>query len=281
MLLFILTQYSIFLLGFCIFLHALIYKKVSIFIFLLIDAFIFEYLILHIYKSVIYNPSLINVLGIPLMIIIGWTVLLYSYIVTVKSQNLLVSSFFMALSLTFVDLVMERPVVNLGLWRWVEPLGYLNIPYKNFFAWFIYSFLVTFFVSRQRTIISYKKLFIIFMQVTVLGLAIGYLWNLLPINFQKYPFWLMISLFSVFVIKNKSEIVFDTSHLYLLLIPICFFLYSFYLIVFNTIHIQSKLIINSLLFMSSWLLLTASIISNTIYESGIRKLQHSSPSSLF
>lgn len=266
-LLFTVTQLGIFLFGVGVFLHALVNKKLPIFVFLISDAFVFEYLILKVYHPVVYNPNLINIFGIPLMIVIGWAVLLYSYIVTVKSQNLFVSSVLTALSLTLVDLVMEYPMVNFGLWRWVEPIGYLHIPYKNFFAWFIYGFLVTFFVCRQTKNTSLARFLIIFNQITFLGFIIGFVWNLLPLYIQKISFWSLVGFSSIIVLRHKMKLAFEIKYAYLLIVPVIFFIYSLSLIVFTFINGSLQIIFDSLIFVVFWIFLTAMILRNSIYIS--------------
>lgn len=226
--------------------------KLVLFLFLLFDAFVFEFLILRLYYAVEYNPAFFSLGGIPLMVSAGWAILLYALLDVTKSENIFLKSLFIALAATSVDLVLDRAAVGSGFWDWNKGIGYFGIPYDNFFAWYIYAFLVTLSVSLFLNKINVSNIFKAFILISATGLSLGYLWTLLPSILQPFLWWLIFSGTLAISIQQSHKVEFSPQNIYSLFIPLTFYLFSFILILADRSGMQNYYILLSFAVFIFW-----------------------------
>lgn len=209
-------------------------RKIPILVFIALDAYLFECLLLWHYHEVAYNSSLISAGGIPLMIMVGWAILLFAHMRFYSAQSIWVKAALIAVSMTFIDLVMDAAMVRAGFWIWNQPAGYFGIPYENLFAWLLYSFLVVLFASAALDAQGKRRLNMLggaFLSITVIGLAVGVLWRQIPISLQYPLFWLLLIGCTSMVIGKFHTITIEKKSIaYLPVIPLAFFAISFSLI---------------------------------------------------
>jgi uncharacterized membrane protein len=161
-------------------------------VFICIDAWIFEYIVLHIYGAVAYPKTTFNIGGIPILVVLGWTLMLTFFLKVVKATSIFNKALIVGLAMTGVDFVLEPFAVQLHLWRWNSPVGYGGIPVENYFAWFLYSMLVVYSLEKWGHTLSIKNLVKIFISITGMGLAIGHVWHQLDISVQQIIFPVII-----------------------------------------------------------------------------------------
>lgn len=252
--LYLLAQIGIFGVALLCLIDAQRKHKSMLFLFLLFDAFIFEFIILRLYHAVEYNPGLFSLGGIPLMVSAGWAILLYALLGVAKSNNIFLKSLFIALAVTSVDLVLDRAAVGSGFWNWDKGIGYFGIPYNNFFAWYIYAFLVTLSVNLFLKKINFSGIFKAFILISATGLSLGYLWTLLPATLQPFLWWLIFSGTFAISIQQSHKVEFTPSNTYLLFIPLMFYPFSFILILADRSEIQIYYILLSSALFAFWAL---------------------------
>ncbi len=104
----------------------------------------------YIFGAYQYGSTLgVKLADVPLLIGVNWVLLIYSTGVTVRYFNInnqvlcaLIGAFF----LVMLDILIEPVAIRFDYWGWTE----LNIPFQNYIAWFVFSFLMLmFFFSRQ------------------------------------------------------------------------------------------------------------------------------------
>ena len=208
-------------------------RRLAIFIFLILDAYLFEFILLRYYQAVAYNHLLLSVGGLPIVVIFGWAVLLYAHLRLYSAHSILVKAALIAASMTFVDLVMDVVMVRAGFWIWSQPLGYFGIPYENLFAWLLYSFLVVLFINTAFDTHGKRQLQLLgraFVLITVLGLGFGALWGYLSLPLQNWFFWFLLAVSMLVTVWKSSVITIYKGALSLSFIPVAFFAISFVLI---------------------------------------------------
>jgi bisanhydrobacterioruberin hydratase len=114
-----------------------------------------------------YGKTLgIKPLDVPIMIGLNWLVMTYcstifSFKILKNKLNKFSLSFLVATLMTLFDLIVEPVAINLDMWSWKNDTP----PLQNFVAWFIVSFLFTFFTSDLiKEKINPKAIFILIWQ---------------------------------------------------------------------------------------------------------------------
>ena len=94
------------------------------------------------------NPLGLKFLNVPLIIGINWLILaicsysLISYFITCFFSKVILTSIFMVL----IDILIEPVAINLGFWSW----DLIDIPIKNYFMWFIVSFIINYALASSQ-----------------------------------------------------------------------------------------------------------------------------------
>ena len=93
-------------------------------------------------------PLGLKFLNVPLIIGINWLILaicsygLISYFITYFFPKVILASIFMVL----IDILIEPVAINLGFWSW----DLIDIPIKNYFMWFIVSFIINYALASSQ-----------------------------------------------------------------------------------------------------------------------------------
>lgn len=116
-----------------------------------------------------YSDSFANIgiFGVPIFIIFAWVFLVVLY------QNILKSIFFTALSLTTIDVVLEKFAKIKMLWVWRDEFWILNAPIYNFFCWFVLSFIAAYIIRNYKINLLYPVLAWILMLVYFMSIMIS------------------------------------------------------------------------------------------------------------
>ncbi len=115
----------------------------------------------------------LNLWGVPLLIGVNWFILILSSQATVRIifQRQL-SSFWRAIlsaiTMVLMDILIEPVAIYLHYWYW--NLGV--IPFQNYVAWFIFSFIFQFFYSKRNLSLKSIPLAIMFLCQAVFFLAL-------------------------------------------------------------------------------------------------------------
>ncbi len=88
-----------------------------------------------------------QLLSVPLLIGANWAVLLYSTSQFCKFKNHIINSLFGAFLMTFLDYFIEQCASKFDFWYWENN----KIPLKNYFAWFIISFILNLIFQKILT----------------------------------------------------------------------------------------------------------------------------------
>ena len=93
-------------------------------------------------------PLGLKFLDVPLIIGINWLILaicsygFVSYFITYFFPKVILASIFMVL----IDILIEPVAINLGFWSW----DLIDIPIKNYFMWFIVSFIINYALANSQ-----------------------------------------------------------------------------------------------------------------------------------
>lgn len=156
------------------------------------------------YHSVKYSGFHIYAAQIPIAIILGWAILLYTVLqftdkITVVNGKPLLDG----LILLGVDLVLDPVAVRSGLWTWNLPGDFLGIPYNNFFAWLLYTVLVSFAVRnlwyREK---SPGRLIMATALIHAIGVPLGFFWFTYSGGYKPMLFWTMVASATVIVLTS-------------------------------------------------------------------------------
>lgn len=103
-------------------------------------------------KYYTYGDFLVKIYGAPIAIGIGWSVIIYSAMVTVERLEMpqKVRPFMAALLALNIDLSMDAIAIRQGFWTWGEYGLWFGVPLGNFFAWFIVVFSFSYFIYHFR-----------------------------------------------------------------------------------------------------------------------------------
>lgn len=231
------------------------YKKreLALFCFLLFDAWVFEWAILHMLHEVTYSNSFSTTLGgVPLAIICGWAILLYSLHDQFRhSKSIYKNALSVAVLMVLLDLVLEPVAVRVGLWQWGHAVGYYGLPYNNFFGWFLYAFLVVFALRKFGASRGLAKYMYMFSFITILGLILGLLWYVIPVAAQLVVWWCGFAGIFLHVLRQQSELPKRPLGL-MLLFPLLIFLASFAVMALHAEPFSSVQIGVSLLYFICW-----------------------------
>ena len=99
-------------------------------------------------------PLGLKFLNVPLIIGINWLILaicsygLISYFITYLFPKVILASILMVL----IDILIEPVAINLGFWSW----DLIDIPIKNYFTWFIVSFIINYALASSQIKINHK-----------------------------------------------------------------------------------------------------------------------------
>ena len=104
----------------------------------------------YIFGSYQYGDTLgFKIAEVPLLIGVNWVILIYCTGVTIKKlaiQSHVLRSVMGAFFLVFLDFLIEPVAIKFDYWSWTG----MNIPFQNYVAWFIFSFMMLlFFYARQ------------------------------------------------------------------------------------------------------------------------------------
>lgn len=256
-----LVQVSVFTITFFCLRDARKRRQTALFLFLLFDASVFEFLILQLYEAVQYSSEFFSLGGVPLLVPAGWAILLYPLLDVVKSRSIFLKSIFISLAAASLDLVLDKAAVVSGFWSWNKEIGYFGVPYDNFFAWYIYAFLVTLAVQLFLNKINFKSILNALLFISVVGLTLGFLWTILPIVLRSFLWWLIFIGALAVSIKQLSKLEFRSEGAYSLFIPLAFYLFAFLLILINWEAVPIYYILISFLLFAFWVFIAVKKLS--------------------
>ncbi|WP_036677967.1 carotenoid biosynthesis protein [Daejeonella oryzae] len=103
-----------------------------------------------IFGSYQYGETLgFKVADVPLLIGINWVILIYSIGTSVKFlkiKNHVIRAIIGAFLLLLLDILIEPVAVKFDYWSWEG----MNIPFQNYVAWFIFSFIMLLFFYARK-----------------------------------------------------------------------------------------------------------------------------------
>lgn len=180
----------------------------ALLLFLIFDAWLFEWVIILLLKDVTYSTNFhVQLYGIPLLVVFGWVILLYSCQSLFKTlNNIFLKAVLVAVILTTIDLIMDVVAVHFGLWKWKNTRGYFGIPYNNFFGWYSYTFLVSLSISIFYRSSKWMEYFKMLCFITIIGLTLGGLWYVLPVSVQPWVWWVIYSASLFYVFRNFKQV---------------------------------------------------------------------------
>ena len=118
--------------------------------------------------------------GLPLIIIIGWSNILFYFRMLVRfltgpAGSLMKISFLTALSGTVYDLVQDPIAHKLGWWQWTGREGeavFWDVPVTNFSVWFVFLLFMTLFLDliEKKSWTEKRKLTVSILALPVVGL---------------------------------------------------------------------------------------------------------------
>lgn len=87
----------------------------------------------------------VDVLGIPIAIGLGWSIVLYAGYDTARRMGLagVARAAFVALFVLHVDLALDAVAIRIepvGYWTWIHDGAYFGVPIGNFYGWFAVGF---------------------------------------------------------------------------------------------------------------------------------------------
>lgn len=87
-----------------------------------------------------------RVFDVPLIIGLNWAILIYCSGLLAKrlAQNIYLQALIGAVIMTMLDFFIEPAAIQLNFWQWES----VSIPFKNYLAWFIFSFGMLYFFLR-------------------------------------------------------------------------------------------------------------------------------------
>ena len=101
-----------------------------------------------IFGKYVYGKTLgLKLAETPLIIGVNWIILIYSVGITMRGfriRSRLKKALLGALLLVLLDILIEPVAIRSDYWKWTE----LEIPFQNYVAWFIFSFLLLCFFYR-------------------------------------------------------------------------------------------------------------------------------------
>lgn len=100
------------------------------------------------------HPLGLKFLNVPLIIGINWLIL---SICTYGFISIFIYSFFLkvifsSIFMVLIDILIEPVAINLGFWSW----DLIDIPIKNYFMWFIVSFIINYVLASSQIKINYR-----------------------------------------------------------------------------------------------------------------------------
>ncbi len=103
-----------------------------------------------IFGSYHYGDTLgLKIAEVPLLIGVNWVILIYctgAVVKRFKIKSYIVRSLIGALFLVLLDILIEPIAIKFDYWQWDE----LNIPFQNYIAWFIFSFIMLQFLFARQ-----------------------------------------------------------------------------------------------------------------------------------
>ena len=128
-------------------------KYVSVFLFIYISGYFIEVIGVNtglIFGNYSYGKALgIKLFGTPLLIGVNWLFLTYTsttilgYFKVKKWYSVLISPILMVV----YDMVLEQVAPKMNMWSWVNS----EVPFKNYFAWYIISFVFVLLLKVFKT----------------------------------------------------------------------------------------------------------------------------------
>lgn len=180
-------------------------KNTKILLATLIYGFLLEQITFYQFNAYSYGNFLLFIFDIPLVVILGWSLIIYSAINISNKLNLppLETALFASLIAINLDIIMETIATNLGFWVWNIKTQFFGVPYDNFFAWFVSIFSFTYLLNKFYKKGKITKLLIIVISSLLILIILDEIWTLIPITYYKYLWW---GLFSLIIIKILTKI---------------------------------------------------------------------------
>lgn len=192
-------------------LYFLGWRRSLIFIFLSAGTgFISEYLGLHygwmVTSSYSYQPGLLDIGGVPLIILIFWSIFIYtgysianSFVIwrsrginenekEIPANHNVIMPAAGALIVLFIDLFMDPLQVARGMWQWPDGGLYFGVPISNFIGWFLVAFVALLIFQKINSIYPRPNLpkenkFLLMPTIGYGVLALDFLLTALAFNF--------------------------------------------------------------------------------------------------
>ena len=183
------------------------------------------------YESYFYNPAfVINIGYAPLMIVMSWTVLIYTamHISDMLNLKMMVKPFMDALLVLMIHLTFGVVAIRQGLWTWADfPVteGWFGVPADNFIAWmfivFMFSFLFRYFTRGEDDMVNKAtrtEYFFLLPAFAYLGMVVLFsLVNLAEDIFaltrsqELFVFWALVILFALMLRRPAHGMSFILS----------------------------------------------------------------------
>ncbi len=180
-----------------------------------------------------YGTFTFMIADVPLMIGVGWGVILYSAMLFSNATKLpwMYRPILDGVLALNIDLAMDAVAIRFGMWDWGQPMNsdYFGVPFENFWAWFwvIFSFSLAFrvldrFLKRGRSIVGIPA--IIF---GVIGVMIT---NRIIVSVVPEPavtpvIAFLFTLIAIFIGKNWKQIKLTEGHHLTVTVPLAFHIF--------------------------------------------------------
>jgi len=200
----LLIELGVVLTFFIILVHAIRYKKQTLIIILLINAFILEEHAYLLYKQVAYSNFYLMVFNIPLWVILGWVIPLYILIFLIDKIGKIKTNgkiALLGLVMLSIDILLEPFAHLFNWWAWNSgQVYYLN----DLFAWVFFSILIGyfFFNHKDKNIVVMLKNSLM---LQISGIIIGFIWFKLPFLVSLILFLIIILSLIILLIKNTQK----------------------------------------------------------------------------
>lgn len=188
--------------------HAFMKSRFLLLLSFTANAWVFEQLAFSIYHAVNYTHLSPKLGSIPLAIVLGWGFLLYGVLHITSKLRLPENAFSIVDGLILVtfDMIVDPIFVLFGLWSWNIPGQFFGVPYNNFFAWFLFAVLTSYFTRKyyysKRTTGSLLKAAL---AVHIFGIPLGLLWFYGLAGFHEILWWAIFAGSLCFVWHTKQK----------------------------------------------------------------------------
>ena len=138
-----------------------IYQRNKLRVFEIISCAVFGLLLeigdIYLGKTYSYNSAfLVKIAGVPLVIGLGWAVIVYSAMLLSDQYNIpwMLRPFMDALTAVILDLAIDPIAIRLAYWKWVIPINqeFYGVPLENLIAWILVVLAFSFVIRFIRTL---------------------------------------------------------------------------------------------------------------------------------